>query len=343
MDAQTTEQTPMDAFDAALTAESNYVEKPQADAQDEKPQPTRGADGKFTKAAEQETVTEDAKPVSEKPAEKKPRNDPQARIDQAIARQRDAERRAEEAERRAREIESRTPAPKAPDQPVAQPRVDRFPDYATFLQSKPDASLEEWMDARDEWRDSRRDAQVRERIESERAETTFKQKASAFGERFAKAAQTDAELPQRLDQRLLSVRPYSTLTAQDKALIRNISDPVERDAVAFRCFLADQWIESEHAIALLEHLSDPSEFQRLATLPPNLVIRELAKLEAGFGAAFRKDSGPAPKPQASQAKPPFKPLGTTPHGVADDDGSDDESLDAFIRRENAKDRKAGRL
>ena len=95
-------------------------------------------------------------------------------------------------------------------------------------------------------------------------------------------------------------------------------------------------------MALVEHLSDPKEFQRLATLPPTQVVRELAKVEARLGAAAPSERGAAPRPTASQARPPITPLGTTPHAAADD-GSDDEPVEAFIRRENTKDRKAGRL
>jgi hypothetical protein len=340
---QIAEQQTPDPFDAAVSTSSNYVE----------PAATKDAPvgaEKVDDAATPEPPKDAQKAEERRPTNAEARKDPQARIRQQAWDQREAERRAEAAEQRAEAAERREqerareqtaakpPEPQAPP----TPQTDKFPDYATYLQSNPDASLEAWMDARDEWRDARRDAQLQERAALQQAETTFHSKASAFGERFAAAAKTDPELEQRIDRELLNVRPYSTLTPQDKALIRNIPDPAARDLVAFRCFLADQWIDSEHAVELLEHLSDPKEFQRLATLPPNQVIRALAKIEAGFSAAPGKDRGPAPKPSASQANAPIKPLGTSPQG-ATDEGSDDEPFEAFIRRENARDRKAGRL
>ena len=132
-----------------------------------------------------------------------------------------------------------------------------------------------------------------------------------------------------------------TLTREDKAIIAALPKP-QQDQFAFLCFLADQWIDSDHAVALLEYVSDPHAFQRLATLPPDQVIRTLARVEAGFAAA-PGSSGPVAKPSASQAHPPIKPLGSAPRAPDADDGSDDEPFESFLRRENAKDRKAGRL
>jgi len=342
--------TPADAFDAAVTAESTYVapaatpvvddaaailETPVAAA------PVRDASGKFAAAAPvADAAAADAEaPVEDKPAGKKPRHDPQARIDQAIARQREAERRADDAERKAREIEARTQTPR--DQP-APPAPEKFPDYAAYLAQHPDASLEAWLDARDDWRDTKRETATRQQAEAARLEQTFTQRATSFSDQFAKAREADPAIESRINRDLLTVRPFSTLTAQDQAAIRAIPNPAERDRVAFLCFLADQWIDSDHAVALVEHLSDPREFQRLATLPPTQVVRELAKVEARLGAAAPLERGAAPRPTASQARPPITPLGTTPHAAADD-GSDDEPVEAFIRRENTKDRKAGRL
>src|SRR5688572_22276697 len=74
----------------------------------------RKPNGQFAKKDGAEPVEEPAEEqpekVAAKPAEKpqsqKPRDNPQARVEQAIARQREAERRAEAAERRAMELEA---------------------------------------------------------------------------------------------------------------------------------------------------------------------------------------------------------------------------------------------
>jgi len=98
---------------------------------------------------------------------------------------------------------------------------------------------------------------------------------------------------------------------------------------------------------LLLYLSEhPDLAQRLAgteTTPPLHPvdqIRELAKISARLEAAT---SGPAPgTPIASAAKPPIKPVGSSPQVTDQDDGSDDESVEQHIARENARERKAGR-
>src|SRR5205823_14916121 len=112
--------TPVDAFDAAVTAESTYVAPAATPIVDDAAAileapvvatPARDAAGKFAAAAPaQDAAAADADAVAEAKPEvaKKPRHDPQARIDQAIARQREADRRAEEAARRAPEIQAGT-------------------------------------------------------------------------------------------------------------------------------------------------------------------------------------------------------------------------------------------
>lgn len=282
-----------------------------------------------------------AKPA---PAEKKPRHDAQARIDELTRLRREAERRAEEAERRASEREReladlRKPAAKEPAKEPA--KAERFPTYEAFLKTNPDASLEDYMDARDDWRDQRAAAATKQTAEAERLDQSFQTRVGGFRQKFADAIKTDESVRERIDPALFGVKPYSSLTAADHAIIKNISDERERNLVAFRCFLADQWIDSEHPIALLEHLSDPDNFQRLAALPPNQVIRELAKLESGFSAASAPARGPAEKPKAvSQAPAPIKPLKSTPHQSEDAEPGDDASDDEWARWEIARQKRS---
>src|SRR5207253_58351 len=229
--------TPVDAFDAAVTAESTYVApQPSAPVDDaaailETPvaaTPARDAAGKFAVAAPAEDTADAEAPVAEdKPAGKKPRHDPQARIDQAIARQREAERRADDAERKAREIEARTP----PRQDPAPAAPEKFPDYAAYLAQHPDASLEAWLDARDEWRDTKRETATRQQAEAARLEQTFTARATTFSAQFAKARDADPAIESRINRDLLTVRPFSTLTAQAQAAIRAIPNPAAHDRV----------------------------------------------------------------------------------------------------------------
>lgn len=343
MEPQT--ETPIvDAFDAAITAESNYVEPKTASTDatlDDTAQTVRDDKGRFAPTKPAEAKADEAETVEAKVA--KPRNDPQARIDQAIARQRETER--ENARLKADLDAARRNAtvsqPAAPAAPVTPERFPRFDEWST---AHPDKGHDDYLDARDEWRDTRRETQARAQQEHAQREQAFATRAAGFSDRYAAAREADPDIANRIDQKLLTAKPFSTLTPEDRALISKIPDARQREEFAFLCFLADQWIDSDHAVALLEHVSDPKEFQRLATLPPNQVIRELARFEAGLAAASDKESrGSVAKPSASQAHPPFKPLGSAPRTPEADDGAEDEPIESFIRRENVKDRKSGRL
>lgn len=282
-----------------------------------------------------------AKTTTEKPAEKKPRNDPQARIDQAIARQKEAERKAEAAEARARELEARTtPEPK----PAAKPELvksDKFLSFQKWVETHPEAneSDDPLRDYNEAFYDHKRGIerqQEAEQRETAAIETSFRSEVDAFSAKFAEAVQADPEVEKRINQRLLQVRPVNRMTKADKDYIRSLqtTNPPEADRLAFESFLASQWLASDHPVQLLEHLSDPKEFQRLATLPPDRVIRELAKVEAGFSAA-PAEPAPKPSPITSKAKPPITPVGSSPH-VPDDSPSDDDSDDEWARKENAR-------
>lgn len=341
-----TEQPVVDAFDAALTSESTYVE-PKADAvsrdaelEDTK-QTERDDKGRFAAQKAAESKPAEVEVVDTKAAEKaKPRNDPQARIDQIVREREDARR---ENARLKQELDAaRRPAP--PQEPAKVVAPARFPRFDEWSAANADKTHDDYLDARDEWRDEQKAGQAREQYEKTTKEQAFSTRASTFGERYAAARDADPDLQSRINTQLLTAKPLSTLTKEDKALISAIPDRAERENFAFLCFLADQWIDSEHAVQLLEHISDPVHFQRLVTLPPDRVIRELARVEAGFTAAPDKESrGPVAKPSASQAHPPIKPLGSAPRVPDADDGADDEPVEKFISRENAKDRKSGRL
>ena len=99
-------------------------------------------------------------------------------------------------------------------------------------------------------------------------------------------------------------------------------------------------MESPQGIEILQWLSDnPQESQRISTLHPAETYREMGKIEARLEAAPPRASARV----VSNAKPPVRPLGTSPH-VADEFAiTDDLSFDEHFRRANAEDRARGRL
>jgi hypothetical protein len=360
MEPEVVASTTNDAFDAAVTSASTYVEPTGADSADNV-SAARDAKGRFA-ASEKSAGELDEIPTpddltaedlaekrrdlgqdaSDRAAEKRaeaasrrPRNDPQARIDQIVKEREDARR---EAAKYKAELDAAR-APREAPKPVA---ADAAPD-ATDAAKYPGGEYDpKYLDDRSRFVavEAIRAEQAAAHVQAEdtRKEREFDTKAQSFVKRASEASAIES-----IDRRLLSGKPLSLLTSKDRAGIAKLP-PQEQSDLGFICFLADQWNRSEHDVALVKYLSDPAVFQRLATLPPDQVIWELARVEAGLAAAPHKDvRGSAPKPSASQANPPIKPLGATSHAVADDDGSEDESLDKFISRENAKDRKSGRL
>ena len=100
-------------------------------------------------------------------------------------------------------------------------------------------------------------------------------------------------------------------------------------------------MESPVGTQLLQYLSThQDESQRLSTLHPVDVYREMGKLEERLGAASEVRGS---APVISHAKPPIKPLGSSPHTPDADAVTDELSFDEHFRRMNAKDRKNGRL
>jgi hypothetical protein len=102
-------------------------------------------------------------------------------------------------------------------------------------------------------------------------------------------------------------------------------------------------MESPVGVALLQYLSTHQEdSQRLSTLHPVDVYREMGKLEERLSADTSAKSGSV-RVGVSHAKPPIKPLGTSPHTPDANEVTDDMPFEEHFRRMNAADRKRGLL
>jgi len=261
-----------------------------------------------------EAASTDVEPT---PVSKARRRDPRVAVQSAIAKQREAERRADAAEARVAELSA--PAPAAA--PAAVP-ADAQPDWARY-KSMPSAPKAEQFenyddytaalatfvtDARQHEYETRRQAyyQEQEQREAHAAHT------AQWQERLAKARTENPDLDATLDPDVPMSLPMQYLA-----------------------------MESPVGVQLLQHLSaNPSESQRLSTLHPAEVYREMGKLEERLTAA-PSVSGPARG--VSHAKPPIKPLGTSPHTPDANEISDDLSFEEHFKRMNAADRKRGLL
>lgn len=300
-----------------------------------------------TPAADPVVETPAAEPVVEEPAaaepvaevKPKPRNDPKARVEQATAKEAAAKRERDEAkaeaaklQARIAELEART-APKP--QPVARPQAapDAEPDptdttkYADGQFDRQYLKDQARWEARQEL--AQRDALQRQQAAMEARAQQVQAVDRQFSERYQAVLAKDPEFASKVDPRLLNTPRAGVL-----------ANPAE---ATFGNFLVEQVFQSEQPDVLLLHLSDPAVVQRLATLPPAVVIRELAKLEVSHGAA--SSAAPASKaPAISQAKAPIRPVGSSPLVSSDEPG--DEASDEEWRRHweaaELRKRRAGR-
>ncbi len=209
---------------------------------------------------------------------------------------------------------------------VSVPAADRFPKYAEYLTTHPDAELEDWLEARDTWREQasqRRTAEQQQQQARDAQARSHDERAKHVHAAIATAVQQDSEFLSKIDPRLLSTTALSKLEPHDRPTFGN--------------FLVEQIFKSEHPTRLMLHLSNESEVSRLAQLDPDRVIRELARIEYDLNGASLRPA--VPVPSTSHAKPPVKPLGGSPPVDADeppgDDASDDEHLAYYNRKELA--------
>ena len=219
-----------------------------------------------------------------------------------------------------------------PDVSHSPREPERFPKYAEYLTTHPDAELEDWLEARDTWREQasqRRTAEQQQQQARDAQARSHDERAKHVHAAIATAVQQDSEFLSKIDPRLLSTTALSKLEPHDRPTFGN--------------FLVEQIFKSEHPTRLMLHLSNEQEVSRLAQLDPDRVIRELARIEYDLNGATSRPAVPATS--TSHAKPPVKPLGGSPPVDADeppgDDASDDEHLAYYNRKELARQRRRG--
>lgn len=264
---------------------------------------------------------------AEAPPKPKPRNDPRARVEAATAKEATAKRERDEAKAEADKLRAELAAIRQKAEQVRQapppaedpePTVDKFDTYEKYVKAQA-----RW-EARQEIRDA--EASRRQHEIAQAREGVHREQEAKFAERYDAAVTADPTFVEKVDPRLLSTQRLGVLKDPSKATFGN--------------FLVEQIFQSEHPKDLLLHLSDPAIVQRLATLPPDQVIRDLAKFEARLDAAV-----PAPvskAPAISHAKPPIRPVESSSVVADPSDLSGEEDVDEHIRKMNAKEQRERR-
>jgi hypothetical protein len=133
--------------------------------------------------------------------------------------------------------------------------------------------------------------------------------------------QRDASFAQRLNTYVAEHPEFATeVDREDIVLTQPIVDVIKGSPVA---------------PALMLHIANyPEDVQRIQALHPVLAYGEMKALEARLEVAATPAST---RPSISQARPPIRPVGSTPSGSADD-ASSLEFGSEYVRRMNAADR-----
>jgi hypothetical protein len=322
-EAQTTIATeadlPIDEFVSRGNARDRGEEVPElAPVEEKKPA-----------APKPETVEVPEVEIKPDDAEKARKEKPQDRIDRAVAKQREAERRAEDAERRLAEATRKAePAAPAATDTDPEPKIEDFlklsdgsdnPDpYSSHMRA-----VAKWEGRQEVRRAMQANAQAAAQRAFDEAETA---RQKAFGEKIKAAIEKDKDFATRVSVNVDwdKVQPASSLDPKSRPTAINA--------------IADYLVDADDPASLMAHLdAHYDEFQRLLTLHPFQVAGQMGRLEGRLGTA---KPGPGPKPiPVSHAKPPIKPVGSSP--VVGDDADDEADLpvDEFIRRGNARDRR----
>lgn len=308
-------------FEAFFAAENKAEREPAATVAEPIPEPVappKESPEKEPIAAKEGELSDRNLDGTFKPKDKKPRNDPQARIDQQTAKQREAERRADDAERRLRELEATIRRPQVPPQAPIAPVVAESPqDEWKRYMARPDApqraSFEDPTDyaiAANYFITKTRDAERSAHEQQVLNQHLDAQRANAFHER---GIAKDPKFFENLQARIMA--------EGDPPINRPTQDYIKASPLG--------------PDLLVYLLDNPTEAQRLSTLPPLESREAIAEIAGSLKARQTAASqAPRPAPVLSRAPAPIQPLGgsLTPADTA----SDDVSFEEFYRRENQK-------
>jgi hypothetical protein len=271
------------------------------------------ADNKFStfrdasRAERSGTPKTPAPPADATPAAAAAPTEAQRQISKQQQRTNDYERRiAEQAAEIARlKTPAQAAAPRRDAAPAPAPTPEKFPTYDGYLATNPDASLEDWMDARDTWRDDKQSAAAQMRAEADQRVQSEQTRATTFSTQVGERTKTDPAFLQKISPDVLALRPFAALGEGE------VGGPLNA--------IAEELLDSPVAPALMEHFTaHPEDLQRLTTLrDPRALIREFGKLEARFDAAAAADDAPAPHKTITAAPTPGTTLGSRPAVAGD--------------------------
>lgn len=278
-----------------------------------KANPTKPAESSPAPPVEQAVSTETlSKPPSEA-ATPKPKK----------AKEQNAETRVQEllAERAQLRRELELAKPPATTQPPSEaapaPASEKFPDYAEYLATHPDAPLSDYLDARDDWRDAKRAAAKCAQETGDAIDRSLTEVVDRFHQQFTDVLTADPEFMERIAPEVANAKPVQALKAGEAAgPINVIASELMKSAVAPK--LMEHWTAHPDEFATLQQVPE-----RIKAMPTHLqarehvdwIKREIGRLEG----RLEKATAPSPPPTktVSSAPPPGTTLGTRPSAPAD--------------------------
>jgi len=327
-------------FDVEITGEDGEVAAAPTPPVEEKPQikpipPKRTADGRFDVAdVADETAVATPKDASDEDLEaksdtetttdgepeetpqkdySKPRHSARARVEQATRQAKEERQRADAAERRSGEMEARLKAleqgqageQEPPVDPNA-PNPDKYKTYEDYVKAMTQYTVKQ-------------EGQVRElQARAGAYQRAIQQSVTSFQEKLQAAATKHPDFMERVSDEIMDLEPSFTLQG---------GRPTVYNAIA------DEIFDLDDLAPMMLHLSEhPDVLQRLATLKPRALVREMARLDASLSTATTG----APVRAASRAKPPVSPVTGSPTNEDTVDQIDD--FDEFFSKANRRDK-----
>lgn len=195
--------------------------------------------------------------------------------------------------------QARTAAPPAPPteqpKPPAPPPAEKFPSIEEWSKTHPEGTLNDYLDARDTFRDEQRATAARRDAETRGRLTEMKTRADSFRQNVQAAIAADPQFLNAIPEEIIAAKPFSALSREDihagKATIANVA--------------AEAALRSSDAARFLRHLkANPAEANRIGQLSPGEWLVEFIALDRSLGVA----SAPAqPSPAAAPSQPAAPP------------------------------------
>jgi hypothetical protein len=206
--------------------------------------------------------------------------------------------------------------PKPDATPDSSPAVDKKAEAAKF-RAMPDAPKIEDFESYDDWaiemasfvadkKLEAREARSRQESQHRREEQQFTEKAKKASERFGSYLEKNPEAKARISPELMAIVPISQLKPGEPVGPHN--------------FIAEQIFESDFTGELADYFSTDEgfqDFQRLMRLSPDVIMREIGRLEARYVTREAAPSSTRPPKTISTAPDPPESFGKRPAAPAD--------------------------